>query len=97
MQSKVIFVLLFMLSFSVMHDTVINVIDNNKQLSISNYTKHVIDVKDVHDMHDIFHFIALISEKSIFLESFKKEDTFSAYLLHYTFHLFQNTTKPPIS
>jgi len=99
MQSKIIFLMLFMLSFSVMHDTVIHILDN-KKLPISEYVKnveHINDVSDVQDMHDIFHFVALISEKYISLEPLKTKNTFSGYLFQYTLLSLQNSTKPPIA
>jgi len=97
MQSKIIFLLLFMLSFTVMHDTVINILDHTEKLSISEYAQQSNDISDVHDMHDIFHFIALISERCISLEPLKKENTFSAYLFQYTFSSLHHSTKPPIA
>jgi hypothetical protein len=88
-----------MLSFTVMHDTVIHVLDSNDKLPISEYvenTKHVQDVTDIHDMHDIFHFIALIPTIDIFLVPLEKSNRLSNYLLQYTLTCLQHNNKPPI-
>ena len=64
MQSKIIFFVLCMLSFSVMHDTVISIVGEHEHISVAHYTnadKQAPDMMDIHDTHDIFHFIALIS------------------------------------
>ena len=100
MQSKIIFLVLFMLSFTVMHDTLICMIDDNKGLPVSEYlknTKQINDVSEVQEMHDIFHFIALISEKHMFLEPLKEGNTFSSYLFQYALPSLKNSSKPPIA
>ena len=100
MQSKIIFLVLFMLSFTVMHDTVIHMLDDNKSLPVSEYvknTKQISDVSDVQDMHDIFHFIALISRMHISLETLKTGNTFSGYVFQYALPSLKNSTKPPIA
>ena len=99
MRSKIIFLLLFMLSFTVMHDTVINMLDNNEKLPISEYvnnTKQAHDVADVHDIHSMFHFIALTPTINTLLEPLKKGNRFSCYVLKYTFPSLGNNNKPPI-
>lgn len=100
MQSKIIFLVLFMLSFTVMHDTLICMIDDNKGLPVSEYvknTKQINDVSEVQEMHDIFHFIALVSGTYISLEPLKSGNTFSGYVFQYALLSLKNSTKPPIA
>ena len=100
MQSKIIFFMLFMLSFTVMHDTFICMLDDNKRLPVSEYvsnTKQINDVLDVQDMHDIFHFIAFISVRHMFLEPLKTGNTFSDYVFWYALPSLKNSNKPPIA
>ncbi len=99
MQSKIIFVLLFMLSFTVMHDTVINILDNDENVLVSHYAnveKQTGDVADVHELHGMFHFMALITPLSPELDVLKTKQTPSAYLLQYTLPHLERSTKPPI-
>jgi hypothetical protein len=88
-----------MLSFTVMHDTVINMLDSNEKLPISEYVKNSTqshDVADVHDIHSMFHFIALTPTVNMFLSPLEKGNTFSSYSLQYTLPYLQNNNKPPI-
>ena len=99
MRSKVVFLLLFMLSFTVMHDTVINILDNDENILVSYYTsvdKQTSDVADVHELHGMFHFMALVTPATPILEALKSEQTLSVYLLQYTSPNLESATKPPI-
>ena len=99
MQSKIIFLLLFMLSFTVMHDTVITLIDSDDDVLSSYYSsieKQTCDVADVHELHGMFHFMALITPLSPDLDVLKTKQTHSAYLLQYTLPHVEKSTKPPI-
>ena len=99
MRSKVVFLLLFMLSFTVMHDTVINILDNDENVLVSHYAsveKQAANVADVHDLHGMFHFMALVTSLAPVLEALKSEHTLSIYLLQYTLPHLESSTKPPI-
>ena len=99
MRSKVVFLLLFMLSFTVMHDTVITLLDNDENVLVSHYVsvdKQASDVADVHDLHSMFHFMALVIPLTPVLETLKSEQTSCAYLLQYALPHLESSTKPPI-
>jgi len=99
MQSKIIFLMLFMISFNMMHDTVIHILDDNAKLSLSEYIqnmKQTSDVQDMQNIHDMFHFIALIPVMHISLKPLKARNIFSAYVLQYTLISLNKHTKPPI-
>lgn len=100
MQSKIIFLVLFMLSFTVMHDTVIHVLDDNENVPVTQYTNvssQTQDIADIHDIHGMFHFIALISPSTSIETALKSRDILAAYLLQYTLPHYQSSNKPPIA
>jgi len=102
MQAKITFLVLFMLSFTVMHDTVINLLDNNENVPVTQYanadsqTQDIVDIHDIHDMHGMFHFIALITQLIPPEVALKNKEILSVYLLQYTLPHFQSSNKPPI-
>ena len=97
MRSKVVFLLLFMLSFTVMHDTVINLLDNDKNILVSHYASAENQSDDVLDVHDMFHFMALVTSLTPVPDRLESEQTLSAYLFQYTLTYLENSTKPPIA
>jgi len=99
MQSKIIFLVLFMLSFTVMHDTVINILDNNENVPVTQYANadsQTQDIADIHDMHGMFHFIALITPLTPPQVALQSMNILSVYLLQYTLPHYQSSNKPPI-
>ena len=100
MRSKVIFAVLFMLSFSIMHDTVINIMQSNDKMPVSHYVNHDTNTQecsDIHEVHSMFHFVGLIMPyKSTFVQS-QKEKTLSHNLLQYTLLQQETSYKPPIA
>ena len=90
----------FILSFSIMHDTVIHTLDDNTKLSLSEYVQNMQqtnDVSDIQNIHDIFHYIALMPLRHISVEPLRTADGFLDYMFQYTLPLLQNSTKPPIA
>ncbi len=100
MRSKIIFVVLFMLTFTIMHDSVINIIQKSDHSSLMHYVN--IDVvsqecADIHETHSMFHFVGLIMPyKSTFVQ-LQKEKTLSHNLLQYTLLQKETSYKPPIA
>lgn len=100
MRSKVIYVVLFMLTFTVMHDTVINVVHKSDDTCISHYVNTDAvsqECSDMHKVHSMFHFVGLIMPyKSTFVQ-LQKEQTLSYDLLQYTPPFKETSYKPPIA
>ena len=99
-RSKVVFLLLFMLSFTVMHDTVITLLDNDENVLVSHYVsvdKQASDVAYVHDLHGMFHFMAVVTPLMPVLEMLKSEQTLCVYSLQYILPHLESSTKPPIA
>jgi len=98
MQSKIIFLILFMLSFTVMHDTVINIIGDDEHMSISHYIDDNSQSKEcsnVHEVHNMCHFVGLIiPNKNTFMQV-QKEVTLSHNLLPHIFQYKEISFKPP--
>ena len=99
MRSKVIFVVLFMLSFTVMHDTFINIVHTDTHNTISYMSTDVIspECSDINEVHNIFHFVGLMSPYKSTFEQLLTEKKFSLYLLQYNFGYEETSFKPPIA
>ncbi len=100
MRSKIIFVVLFMLTFTVMHDTVINIVQINDNISISHYASSDLSSQgctDIHEVHSIFHFVGLIMPYKSTLIQLQKEKTLSYNLLRYSLLHKETSYKPPIA
>ena len=100
MKPKIIFVVLFMLAFTVMHNTVMNIVQTNEHTSISHYVNTNVpsqECSDIHEVHSMFHFVGLMMpNKSTFIQ-LQKEKTPSHNLLQYTLPHKETSYKPPIA
>jgi len=98
MRSKTIFVILFMLSFSIMHDSIIVFVENNESSMTQSQVFKVYVTQadtDIYDVHAMFHFVGLmISTVNTITPDYKKEDYFQN-LLQYTTHYKKTSFKPP--
>ena len=100
MRSKIIFVVLFMLTFTIMHDSLINIIQKSDHSSISHYVNTDIvpqECADIHEVHSMFHFVGLIIPYKSTLLQLQKEKTLSQNLLRYTLPYKETSYKPPIA
>ena len=102
MQSKIIFVVLFMLTFTIVHDSVITIIQKNdhtniiQSMSMDVSKQECVECADMHKIHSMFHFVGLLMPIANNIILFEKERTPSYYLLQYTSLHKENTNKPPI-
>ena len=100
MKSKIIFVILFMLTFTIMHDSVINIMHESDHSSLSYYMSNDIvsqECADIHESHSMFHFVGLVMPyKSTFVQ-LQKEKTLTHNLLQYTLLHQETSYKPPIA
>jgi len=102
MRSKLMIVLLFILSFNILHDSVITLVDQPHKT-----TQTVIhekgDLDDtvqyfaLNDIHDMFHFIAIISGIGDKINQDQITEAFIHYLTPYTSPYFETSLKPPIA
>ncbi len=99
MRSKIIFVLLFMLSFTLLHDSFFSLIEKNDNVSVV----HNIDDKSLsseciefNKIHAMFHFIAIVVPYSNRQMLFAKKEHIPHHLVQYTPPLVKTSHKPPI-
>lgn len=100
MHSKVIFFVLFMLSFTVAHDTVIKIIQPNGHNSIAHYIDENIQSQEcngdsIDEIHGMFHFVALVAPyRNRFIQPSTKQ-TLTHNSFTYTFTYKETSDKPP--
>lgn len=100
MRSKVIFVVLFMLAFTVIHDTIMNMVETNKNTSVSHYVKTNLPSQesgDIHEVHSMFHFVGLMMPYKSDFVLLQKEKMHAHNLLQYTLRHKETSYKPPIA
>jgi len=97
-RSKVIFVILFMLAFTVVHDSVLSLVEDNTHFVVSQDSQEGDSVaQHSHEIHNMFHFVGVvIASSDLSLPSYQKE-LFSPKLLQYTEIDKQTSYKPPIA
>lgn len=103
MQSKIIILLVCMLSFAIVHDTVLAMMDQKEKSVVTLSTSKNLQIKshesvDVyHNIHEMFHFVALVSSEPM-LEEIHIETKPIAYRRPCLPHPYrQYIIKPPIS
>jgi hypothetical protein len=100
MQSKIIFVVLFMLTFTVVHDTVINIIHNDEHVSSAHYVHENVQSQEcdsMDELHDMFHFVALVDTCKHSFIPLHTAQVPSFYTLLFTPPYKDPTYKPPIA
>lgn len=100
MRSKIVFVVLFMLSFTLLHDSFIALVEKNVHAN----TVHCIgdeasssDCKELNAMHGMFHFVAIVTSYSGEQIEFAKKEHIPHSLVQYTPPLVKTSNKPPIA
>jgi len=100
MHSKVMFFVLFMLSFTVAHDSVINIMQPDGHTSVTNYSDTNIQSQECNsdsmdEIHSMLHFVALVAP---YKNSFIQLSTIQKFTHNpttYTFTYKETTDKPP--
>jgi hypothetical protein len=100
MQSKIIFVVLFMLSFSVFHDSIMPYLEKNKHTDMAHYASDTIspiqECADFNEIHSMLHFVAIVTLCENIQIQFDKIETISHLLVPYNPPLKKSSYKPPI-
>lgn len=100
MQSKMVFVVLFMLSFSAFHDTFISVLDKSEHSSVVHYMSDeapTSECDDFNELHNMLHFMAIVSTDKNDQIHFDKSETIAHLLAQYSSPLDKTSYKPPIA
>ena len=100
MRSKVIFIVMFMLSFSIAHDTIINTIQTNEHHSSIHYTSDTIQIQKynsdcIDDIHAMFHMEALITPNMSSFIQLPTKQLLSHISFTYSFTYKETSYKPP--
>jgi len=93
--------MLFMLSFSVMHDSVISYMQTNDHTVVTHYAQvdkgSSQEIHDIHEIHSMFHFVGLIVPYvHTFIPQYE-EELYAPNLLQYTTVDKETSFKPPIA
>lgn len=100
MQSKITFVVLFMLSFSVLHDSFLSLLDKGEHISTVHHMSDTVlssECTELDEIHNIFHFMAIVTLSKNTQLHFAKEETTSHLTTKYTPPLKKTSYKPPIA
>ena len=100
MRSNIIFSLLFLLSFSIMHDTTINALKADESITVTHYVDldtATEECGDIYEIHSMFHFVGVMTLYKSPLLQFQKEKTLSHDLLRYTLPYKKTSYRPPIA
>ena len=98
MQSKMIFIVLFMLSFSVFHDSFISLLDKNEHTEIVHYMSDEApssECAEFNEIHSMFHFMAIITSYKENQIQTAKSETIPHLLAQYTPPHKKTSYKPP--
>lgn len=99
MQSKVIFVVLFMLSFSVFHDSFISLVEKNEHTNIVHYLCDEApspECAEFNEMHSMFHFIAIVTMYKEIQILLAHIECIPHLLIQYPSPFNETSYKPPI-
>ena len=100
MQSKVIFVVLIMLSFSAFHDSFFSILDKNKHTDVMQYMSDKTissECTELNEVHSMFHFIAIVSTDYSHKLQLVKRENIPHCIIEYTSPLEETSYKPPIA
>lgn len=99
MQSKVIFVMLFMLSFTVFHDSFISLIEKHEHTNIVQYISDDVpssECAEFNEIHSMFHFMAIMTTYKNTHVLLAKIESIPHLLIQYTSPFEKTSYKPPI-
>ena len=100
MQSKIIFVVLFMLSFSAFHDSFLSVIDKNEHTNVVHYINDnsvSSECTEFNEVHNMLHFMAIMDDNKNEQVQFAKLETIPHVVMQYSPPLEKTSYKPPIA
>ena len=100
MHTKIILFVLFMLSFTVAHDTVINIMQPDEHTAFTHYIDENVQSQECNsdgmdEIHSMLHFEALVSSCSNSFIQPPTKKTLSYHSSTYTFKYKETSDKPP--
>ena len=100
MRSKIVFLVVFMLSFVIVHDTVLTVIDQNKKIDTVASVDSGMALEqstDIHQIHNLCHFVALVCREISPASVPCKHQTVAYYVPEHILPYNKSLIKPPIA
>ena len=100
MQSKMTLIVLFMLAFNVMHDSVMHMMEKSEHTSVSHYVNtdvNTVECAEVQELHNLLHFVGLIVPHTYAVIQMSKDKIFMQPLLQDTLPHKETSYKPPIA
>ena len=88
-----------MLSFSILHDSLMPLIEKNKHTNMAHYlsdTEPTQECADFNEIHNMFHFMAIVTPSKNTQLQFAKKETIPHLLIKYSPPLEKTSYKPPI-
>jgi len=100
MQSKITFFLVFILSFSIFHDSFLSLLDKQEQMYVIPQSEHPSSLSkqdiNIHEIHDMFHIVAILTLNSMLTPPFKESKSIKFPDLQKISSYYQTIIKPPI-
>ena len=100
MKNKIIFLLIFVFSFIIVHDTVLDNMKSDHSYSLVQVSDTDVGEKEYHSLyhlHNMFHFVALIENEYMVSESPKTEALIATVLLANLYFDREQDERPPIA
>jgi len=100
MRSKVIFLVLFMLSFSAFHDSFFSILDKNTHTDVAHYINDNVassECVEFNEVHNMLHFMAIMDDNNHEQIEFAKRETIPHISMQYSPPLEKTSYKPPIA
>ncbi|MDQ7046819.1 MAG: hypothetical protein Q9M39_04070 [Sulfurovum sp.] len=100
MKSKIIYVVLFMLTFSALHDSFIPLLDTSENMHSIQYAHDDVsslECTEYSEMHSMFHFMAIVSSTKNMPVHFAKHEIIPHLVVQHTPPLISKSYKPPIA
>lgn len=99
MQSKIIFVVLIMLSFSTFHDSFISLLDKNEHTPVVQYINDNAtssECTEINKIHSMFHFMAIVTTYKNNQIQLPKRESIPHLLVQHSPPVQKTSLKPPI-
>ncbi len=99
MRSKTVLILLLILSFNILHDSFIAIVEQNGHTGITHYVDGENlspECDELNEIHNMFHFMAIITTHYEKVMIPLKKERLTHYLLQYSPPHTQTSYKPPI-
>ncbi len=99
MRNKIIFLLIFVFSFIIMHDTVLDNMKSDHSNSLVQISDSDVGKKEyhsLHHLHNMFHFLAVMESEYLLCEPTETEVLIATPLLAYLYADKEQDERPPI-